>query len=92
MEELGDLAEAGLQKALDKSPSAEVRHRLRALLQRLQDPITSLAQIRNVHAVEVLELIGLPAAKRLLQALAQGASSARLTREAKAALARFPKP
>jgi hypothetical protein len=41
--------------------------------------------------VEALEAIGTPEAKATLEKLAQGAESARLTREAKAALKRLDK-
>jgi len=41
-----------------------------------------------VRAVEVLESLGTPKAREVLQTLAKGAAEARLTREAKAALER----
>jgi hypothetical protein len=44
---------------------------------------------RQVRAVEVLERVGGADARRVLEALARGAPEARLTQEAKAALARF---
>jgi len=43
---------------------------------------------RQVRAVEVLERVGGAEARRVLEALAGGAPEARLTQEAKAALAR----
>ena len=45
--------------------------------------------MRQLRAVEVLELIGNDAARELLGALAKGVSEARLTREAQATLERL---
>jgi hypothetical protein len=46
-------------------------------------------QIRESRALEVLELIGTPEAKQLLETLAKGPEDAPFTRECKAALARL---
>lgn len=48
-------------------------------------------QLRALRSLEVLEHIGTPEAKQLLERLAGGAEGARLTREAKASLKRFAK-
>ncbi len=83
---LGPAAEAPLREALGKAGSAEVKRRLGQLLQGQE------AEHRRLgYAVEVLEMIGTPAARRLLADLAEGASGSRLTREARAALGRLEK-
>jgi hypothetical protein len=45
--------------------------------------------VRCLRAVAVLEDLGTPAARELLEGLAAGAPEARLTREAKASLRRL---
>jgi hypothetical protein len=47
--------------------------------------------MRNLRAVELLELIGSSQARQTLQRLAGGAPGARLTRQAKNALERLAK-
>jgi hypothetical protein len=88
LEALKDEARPALRRALADNPSAEVRKRLEELLSRpaLLPPGEAL---RRVRAVEVLERLGTPEARRLLGALAGGEPEARLTREAQAALRRL---
>jgi hypothetical protein len=50
---------------------------------------TSGEPLRQARAIEVLEHIAIPGARRLLQKLAGGAPDAHLTRQAKAALERL---
>jgi WD40 repeat protein len=85
---LGDSAEPSLQEALKGSPSAEARRRMEAILERLE-PARSPERLQAIRAVEVLERIGTPEARRVLERLAGGAQAARLTREAKTALERL---
>jgi RNA polymerase sigma factor (sigma-70 family) len=92
LEKLEELAEAPLRQFLHKeSASLEVRRRIEGLLKRLEGPVTSPETLRRLRAVELLEHIGSGDARRVLQTLAGGAPEGRLTREAKAALARLPK-
>jgi hypothetical protein len=49
-------------------------------------------RVQALRAVEVLEWIGTPEARKVLEALATGAPAARLTREARASLGRLPAP
>jgi hypothetical protein len=45
--------------------------------------------LRTVRVLQVLETIGTPKAKQILEGLARGASEARLTEEAQASLQRL---
>jgi WD40 repeat protein len=86
---LGKLAEAGLKRALEKNPSAEVRRRAEALFSRLDDRQVSPATLQAVRALEVLELLATPEARTVIAALAEGGGEARVAEEARAAMARL---
>jgi hypothetical protein len=86
---LGKLAEAGLKRVLEKNPSAEARKRAEALLRKLDDRLMSPATLQAVRALEVLELIATPEARKLIAALAENSAEARVSEEARAALARL---
>jgi WD40 repeat protein len=88
LEKLGEVAAPALQKALGGNPPLEARRRLEALLDRLSS--WPAATLRQVRAVEVLEHVGTPAARAVLERLVrEGAPVARLTREAAAAVRRM---
>jgi hypothetical protein len=89
---LAELAEPALREALKKGPSAELKRRVEALLERLDDVESAPERLQAFRAVEVLERIGSPAARKVLEELAKGAPHARLTREARASLQRWPTP
>jgi WD40 repeat protein len=89
LEELGELAEPALRKALAGTPSLDLRQRLERLLDNLSGPVHLAGQVRDLRAVELLELLGSPEARQLLQVLAGGAPEARLTREARSAVRRL---
>jgi RNA polymerase sigma factor (sigma-70 family) len=89
LEKLGAAAGHELRKALEGKPSPEMRRRVERLLDRLSGPTDQPEVLRAVRAVEVLEQVGTPEARRVLEALGKGAAEARLTAEARAALARF---
>jgi hypothetical protein len=80
---LGPAPEPLLREALSANPSPEARRRLEGLLQGIEQ-LTS----RDWRAVKLLEHLGTPAARELLDRLAGGAD-ARLTREARAAVSRL---
>jgi hypothetical protein len=91
LEHRGEPAEAALRQALGARPSPEVRRRIERILEthkreRLHPPPE---QQRLTRAVEVLEQIGNPAARRLLEALSQGAPEASFTLDAQGALHRL---
>jgi WD40 repeat protein len=85
---LGDAAGPALQQLLDGKPTPEARRRAEQLLTDLKTN-TAPARLRGLRAVEVLEAVGTPEARRELGRLAGGAPGARLTREARAALDRL---
>jgi hypothetical protein len=66
-----------------------VKRRLLALLKRPGGPVVPPPVLRAVRAVAVLEDVGTPPARRILEALAGGEPEAILTREARAALRRL---
>jgi RNA polymerase sigma factor (sigma-70 family) len=89
LEQLGDRASGALEAALKSKPSLEAHRRIEALLKRLRPPIADGETLRSVRAVAVLEDIGSPEARKVLQSLTKGAAEARVTQEAKAALERL---
>jgi RNA polymerase sigma factor (sigma-70 family) len=84
---LGELAAPALRQALKDRPSAEVRRRAETLLAAPHE--LTAEELRCLRAVEVLERARSAEARQVLKSLAAGAASARLTQEAKAALARL---
>jgi WD40 repeat protein len=86
---LAELAAEALRPVAERSTSAEQRARARRLLDRLGGVVTDPQRLRVVRAVEVVERVGTPDARRLLADWAAGADRALLTREARAALDRF---
>jgi RNA polymerase sigma factor (sigma-70 family) len=85
---LGSAAEPALRRALRGKASPEVCRQVEQLLVRLE-PMHSPQVLRALRAVELLEHIGTPAARELLEKLAAGLPDARLTQEAKASLGRL---
>jgi RNA polymerase sigma factor (sigma-70 family) len=88
LERLGRAAEPALRKALKGSPSPEQRRRIEKLVGAL-DTATASPEVAASRAVEVLEWVGTPEAKRLVDELARGAPESWLTKEAAAARKRL---
>jgi WD40 repeat protein len=88
LEKLGEAAAPALRQALRGQPSPEARRRVQGLLERL-DPGRSSEALRGLRAVEVLELVGTPAARRVLAELAGGIPEALRAQEARASLERL---
>ncbi|HKB40175.1 MAG TPA: PQQ-binding-like beta-propeller repeat protein, partial [Gemmataceae bacterium] len=86
---LGPAAVPALRQALDDRPSLEARRRLEQLLETLSGMTLSAEQLQALRAVAVLEHINTPEARRLLEALAGGLTTARLTEDAKTTLERL---
>ena len=91
LERLGDLAESALRAGLQRQPSLEFRQRAESLLRKLEEPITAPTTLRGLRSIEVLEHIGTPEARQVVETLAKGAAEARLTQEAEASLKRLAK-
>jgi dipeptidyl aminopeptidase/acylaminoacyl peptidase len=86
---VGPPAVAALRRALNGKPSLEVRRRVEQLLEELDRPSPAAEEVRLLRAVDALEQIGTPEARRVLQTLTAGAPDASLTWEARAALDRL---
>jgi hypothetical protein len=89
LEKLGDRAGPALREVLAGKPSAEVRKQAKELLRKAGLLSRSPEVLQRLRAVQVLERIGSPEARRLLEALARGVPAARETREATASLERL---
>jgi WD40 repeat protein len=89
---LGERARLPLMKALAKGPPLETRRRIEGLLRKLEGARLPPAEVRVLRALEVLEHIATPEARRLLEELARGERTARVTIEARAALDRLGRP
>jgi WD40 repeat protein len=85
---LGEGIVPELDKALAAKPSQEKQQRLQELRGKLTGWVLHGERLRAFRAVEVLERIGTPEARQLLQALAQGAPGTLLTQSSQAALNR----
>jgi hypothetical protein len=86
---LGRLVEKALKSALKNDPSEEVKHRIEDLLERLEDGVENPEQLRLERAVEILERVGTPQARQLLETMAKERGQGEMVHEAKASLARL---
>jgi RNA polymerase sigma factor (sigma-70 family) len=92
LEKLGELADDAMKKALDAKPALEVQKRLEGLREKLVTGAAPPPQtLRVLRALEVLESIGTPEAKQVLQTIAKGAAGASVTKDAQATLDRLGK-
>jgi RNA polymerase sigma factor (sigma-70 family) len=89
LEGFGPEAGPVLEGVLAGRPSAEVRRRLKWWRGGAALPLRPGDELRRLRAIFVLEWIGTPVARRLLEALAKGDKAARQTTAAKAALRRL---
>jgi hypothetical protein len=86
---LNELAVPALKTALEGNLPLEPRRRIERILAEADPTRHCPTLMQNLRAIEVLERIGTPAARRLLEYLASGAADARLTMEATESLARL---
>jgi RNA polymerase sigma factor (sigma-70 family) len=92
LEKMGELADDAIRKALDAKPALEVQKRLEALRDKLVTGATPPAPtLRMLRTLEVLEQLGTPEAKEVLQNIAKGAAGASVTKDAQATLNRLGK-
>src|SRR5262249_20304267 len=91
LEDRAEGAEPALRQALRRDLALETRRRLEQLLERL-DPLKSPRRLRELRAVEALEALGSPPARRLLGGLAQALPQAWRTQEARDSLRRLAAP
>jgi RNA polymerase sigma factor (sigma-70 family) len=91
LEGLAELAAPALHKALTGPLGAEGRRRIEGLLAQLPESVPSGQGLRGFRAIEVLEQIGTPEARQVLEALGKGAPEAHLTQQARASLKRLAK-
>jgi hypothetical protein len=90
LEKLGDVVRPTIRQTLARPGlSLELRRRLEPIAASLEE--LSGARLRQVRAIEVLEMLGTAEACELLTLVATGASDTRLTEHAKAALEQLAK-
>lgn len=85
---LADLAAAAIEESLKKPPTLEVKRRLEKLQNALQGDL-SPTKLREVRAIQAMELANTPETIAVLRHWAGGAPGADLTRNAAAALTRI---
>jgi WD40 repeat protein len=86
LEMLGELVREPMRKVLAGDPAIEARQRLQVLLAKLDQ--LSPSQLRQVRAIEILEIIGTPGALAIIERLAKGNPDGLATTESKAVIAR----
>jgi RNA polymerase sigma factor (sigma-70 family) len=79
---MGPSVEVELRKALEGKPSLEMRRRIEMVLEKRT--VYSGERLRTLRALEAIEHMNTPEARRLVESLAQGAPRAWLTEEAAA--------
>jgi hypothetical protein len=82
LRETGRIGECAMEEALKGTPSLEQKLRLEELLRRLHRTGVAAEMLRPVRALELLERIGTPEARRLVEELAAGNPASDLTRYA----------
>jgi hypothetical protein len=91
LEKLGDLAADGIKERLKTSPPFEVVRRLEDLQRKLNAGNVTAETLQALRAIEVLELIGTPEARAVLETMTKGAAGHRVTVDAGASLQRLTK-
>ena len=93
LQKLGEQAVPAYRKALEGNPSLESRRRMEELQAKAQRTWWDISgeRLRSLRAIVALELAATKEARETLQMLAVGATGARLTEDAKAALKRLPR-
>jgi hypothetical protein len=89
LRQAGRAVRLALTAAMEAKPSPEKRRRLQELLDALKRTGPPPEMVRPTRALELLERLGTPEARRLLEELARGNPDAPLTLEAQATLRRL---
>jgi RNA polymerase sigma factor (sigma-70 family) len=89
LDRLGVLAVPRVKARLAAVASEEVKRRLGLFLEKYERENLAAVELRALRAVEILEAIRTPAARKLLGELAAGEPTARLTQDAAAAVQRL---
>jgi hypothetical protein len=89
--DMGKLAEGSLTKALEGKPGFELQQRVHVLLKKLEGQEESPHRRLLLRAIEVLDRLGTPEARRLLGKLEQEATEPEVAQQAKASLERLDK-
>ncbi len=91
LQRLGPMVEDAIRKALAAKPPLEVRRRFEQIREQQLHPYPTADPelLRTVRSIEVLERIGTPEARQVLERLAGGAVNAWPTLEAQTALRRL---
>lgn len=90
LDRLGAQVEPALKEALKEGVLLETRRRVEGLLKTIHG-VPPAETLRMLRAVGVLELVGTPEARTVLEAVAGGAPAALETRDAQGALERLKK-
>src|SRR5262249_43418005 len=85
-------AEPLLREALARQPSLELRRRIERLLEPLARHVPTPERLRAIRALLAVERAGTGEGRALLERLSRGGAEGWLTREARAALQRMPRP
>jgi WD40 repeat protein len=85
----GEAALPLLRQALDDDPTPEARKRIEEIVNKADQFGPHGETLRSLRAIEVLEMIGTPEAKGVLQKLAKGTAGAAVTQAAQEALERL---
>jgi hypothetical protein len=89
LRKLGEIARAALRQAVQENRPLESRRRAEKLLEELSGPVNDPDTLRALRAVEVLEQVGSPQARALLEQLARGMPEHRVTTAAHEAAGRL---
>jgi hypothetical protein len=94
---MGRSIEGTLRKVLAGTPSAEVRNRIERILDTFapeteKGKTSGQDRLRILRALEVLEMIGSPEARKLVETMTKGSAESEITIDAKATLERMTAP
>jgi hypothetical protein len=78
-----------LRRAIENDPSPEARKRIEELLSKAERVAVGGETLRSLRAIEILETIATPEARKVLQKLVKGTSGAVVTEAAEEALDRL---